>query len=152
MMADFAFLQRQKNRGILTWPNEYDQMNMTKIWWRWLKKFTTTNINMLNMTEKYTSLMFVVDMVWSNSTLRCVVVKKIYCKYIFWSCSIVNGCHCKFFSHVQLLTFIVVKIFQVILLPKFGHIYSVMWTSLKKSSANTIIIKTIGDFALFQHS
>ena len=39
--------------GKLTWPNQYDRMNMTKIWWRWPKKFTPTNIYMVNMTQKY---------------------------------------------------------------------------------------------------
>ena len=22
--------------GILTWPNQHDRMNMTKLWWTWL--------------------------------------------------------------------------------------------------------------------
>ena len=40
------------------------------------------------------------------------VKKKVSERDIFWSCSNVNACHCKFFGHVQLLTLVVVNFFR----------------------------------------
>ena len=34
------------------WPNQYDRMNMTQIF-EHDQKMTTTNVNLLNMTEKF---------------------------------------------------------------------------------------------------
>ena len=42
----------------------------------------------------------------------------------------VNVCSGHFFSHVQLLRFVVVKNFLSCFNPNFGHIYLVMWISL----------------------
>ena len=42
----------------------------------------------------------------------------------------VNVCCCCIFGHVQLLRFVIAKIFWSCFNPKFGHIYSVMWISL----------------------
>ena len=52
----------------------------------------------------------------------------IYCKYIFRSCSINNACRCKKFWF---------KFY-----PKFGHIYWVMWTSLKSCVVSLLLLMT----------
>ena len=64
----------------------HDQINMTE------------RLLLLTAPAYYLRLKFVVVMVWSNSTLRFVIVKNIvYFKYIFWSCLMVNVRHCQYF-------------------------------------------------------
>ena len=45
-LTEFCWIGIQNAEG-----NWHDRNNMTEIWWIWLKKFTPTNINIVNMTE-----------------------------------------------------------------------------------------------------